>query len=393
MDKKLREELERLRRQVAELEAESCNVSGALRLSEARFSKIFRSSPDWIAISTFEDGRFIDVNDAFLRMTGYRREEVIGRTSDEIELWVNPEERLRMLEVLDEQREITGHEVKFRMKSGEIRIMMRSAEVVDLDGERYIINITRDITERKQAEEEIRKLNSELEQRVNELMEANRELDAFSHTVSHDLKSPLMLIGGLARRLLKASGEADKEALGAIVANVKRMEGLIHDLLVFSRSGRQQLKKEDVDVEGQVRSVFEDLRSLVPERDIRLELGKLLPAYADPSMLRQVFVNLLSNAIKFTRRRETAVIEVDCRKEGDGVLYYVKDNGTGFDSRHAEKLFDVFQRGHGAKEFEGTGIGLSIVQRIVVRHGGRVWAESQQGKGAIFYFTLPAKEH
>ncbi len=367
----------------------------ALRLSEERFSKVFHSSPDWIAISTLSDGRFIDVNDAFLRITGYSREEVIGHTSDELNLWVDPNERSRMIDMLKERREIRDHEAQFRMKSGDIRTMLRSAELIDLEGEPCMINITRDITGRKQAEEEIRKLNRELEQRILELTETNRELDAFSHSVSHDLRAPLVAIGGFARRLLRKHSDdldaAGLDMLNTILANVQNMERLINDLLAFSRSGRQRMNLLDVDMEELVSTVFEELRAIVPGRKVHLKAGKLLPAYADPSLIRQVIMNLLSNAFKFTRTREEAVIEAGSRYDGNDVLYYVKDNGVGFDMRYANRLFDVFQRMHGDEGFEGTGIGLSIVQRIVVRHGGRVWAEGSAGKGAVFYFTLPQK--
>ncbi len=367
----------------------------ALRQSEERFSKIFHSSPDWIAISTLSDGRFIDVNDAFLQITGYSREEVIGKTSAELSLWVDSDARDSMISMLREQHEIRDHEARFRMKSGEIRTMLRSAELIDLEGTPCIINITRDITERKRAEEEIKKLNSELEKRVSELIETNKELDAFSHSVSHDLRTPLVTIGGFARMLLKkhADGlnETGKDMLNAIQVNVRRMERLIDDLLSFSRSGRQKMNLEDIDMDELVRNVFEDLKAIAPGRTIHLTAGKLHPAYADASLIRQVLVNLFSNSFKFTRTREVAVIEVFSRPDGRHILYSVKDNGVGFDMQYEEKLFEVFQRGHDAESFEGTGIGLSIVHRIITRHGGRVWAKGSVGEGAVFYFTLPQK--
>src|SRR5512135_3717975 len=199
----------------------------ALRRSEEKFSKIFRSSPDWIAISAFEDGRLIDVNDTFLKITGYTREEVIGKTSAELGLWVDPEERRRFVELLREKREIRGHEAKFRLKSGEVRIFLRSAELIELDGETCIINITRDITERRRAGEQIKKLNTELQQRIVELTGANKELDAFGHSVSHDLRAPLITIGGFSGRLLKNYSDVldikGKEMLKTIKSNVGKM--------------------------------------------------------------------------------------------------------------------------------------------------------------------------
>ncbi len=370
------------------------NAEEALRRSEEKFSKIFRSSPDWIAISALEDGRLIDVNDAFLLITGYAREDVIGKTSTELGLWVDPEERKRFVELLRENRQLRNHEAKFRLRSGEVRIFLRSAELIELDGETCVINITRDITERRRAGEEIKKLNMELQQRVVELTGANKELDAFNHSVSHDLRAPLITTGGFAARLLKVySGVLDEEGRGMLSvmqSNIKKMEALINDLLAFSRSGRQAMKFEDLDMEGLVRDVFEDLMSGMRGRKVELKIEKILPASADRALVRQAIINLLSNSMKFTRTREKALIEIESRRDGEWVEYCVKDNGVGFDMKDAGRLFDAFQRAHRLDDFEGTGIGLSIVHRVITRHGGSVWAEGKEGHGASFYFTLPA---
>ncbi len=367
----------------------------ALRRSEEKFSKIFRSSPDWMAISTLEDGRLIDVNDAFLRITGYSREEVIGKTSAQLGLWVDPEERRRVVELLREKNEIRNHEARFRLKSGEVRVFLRSAELIELDGETCVINITRDITQQKRASQEIKKLNTELQKRVAELMGANKELDAFGHSVSHDLRAPLVTIGGFSMRLLKNYSDvldaAGREMLKTIQSNVGKMENLINDLLSFSRSGRQAMRLEEVDMRSMVEAVFRELMAGTGGRKVELKMGELLPASADRALIRQVLINLLSNAVKFTRTRREGLIEVGSRREGEWVEYYVKDNGVGFDMKFAKKLFDVFQRAHRAEDFEGTGIGLSIVERIITRHGGRTWAEGKAGEGAAFYFTLSAK--
>ena len=365
----------------------------ALRSSEEKFSKIFHSSPDWMAISALSDGRLIDVNNAFCKITGYARAEVIGKTSFDLGLWVDRKERSRMAEVLRREGRVIDHETRFRMKSGEIRMMLRSAELIELDGETCVINVTRDITERKRAEEQIRTLNSELRQRVTELQEANRELDAFSYTVSHDLRSPLIVIGGFARRLLQSHGRVlgaeGREKLDTIRGNVQKMEELISDLLSFSRTGRQQMSASVVYMEEVVDSIFRELKASAPGRTIDLKKGTLLPVYADKALIRLVLVNLLANAFKFTRPRAAAVIEVESRQENGEVVYCVRDNGVGFDAHDAGRLFDVFQRAHSSREFEGTGIGLSIVQRVITRHGGRLWAEGTKGEGAVFCFTLP----
>lgn len=369
----------------------------ALRASEEKFSKVFRSSPDWIAITTLSEGRFIEVNDAFLNITGYKREEVIGKTSAELNLWVDPEERTRMADLLLERRLIRDHEAKFMLKSGETRTMLRSAELIELEGETCVINVTRDITDRKRSEEKIRRLNRELEQRVKELQEANRELDAFGHSVSHDLRTPLAVIGGFARRLSKGYGDVldkeGKDTLHLIEEKVGKMENLIDDLLALSRLGRRQLKLAEVDLAELVKSAFEEVRATAPGREIELTTGDLPPFFADGSLMRQVFINLLSNAVKFTRPRKTAEITVSCSREGGGTVCCVKDNGVGFSADQAAGLFDVFHRVHRSEDFEGTGVGLSIVRRIISRHCGRVWAEGRPAEGAAFYFFIPEQKN
>ena len=253
---------------------------------------------------------------------------------------------------------------------------------------------------RRQAEEEIRRLNEELEARVKartaELEFANREMEAFSYSVSHDLKAPIRAIQGFSRMLVgEHAAKLDAEGLRllqVVCDNTTLMHHLIDDLLALSRLGRLQIRKSVINLTAMVRQIFDQLRTQTPERDLRLTVGDLPPALGDQSLLNQVMMNLLGNAVKFTKSRETAVIEVGGRTEGKEDIYYVKDNGVGFDERYADKLFGVFQRLHDGEEFEGTGVGLSIVKRIVQRHGGRVWAEGKVGEGATFYFALPKNE-
>ena len=365
----------------------------ALRSSEEKFSKVFQSSPDWIAITTLSEGRFIEVNEAFMNITGYKREEVIGKTSWELSLWVEPEEREKMVNMLRERRIIRDHEAEFRLKSGEMRTVLRSAELIELEGETCVINVTRDITDRKRTEEKIRRLNRELEQRVKELQEANMELDAFGHSVSHDLRMPLVAIGGFARRLTKGYAEVMDERgldmLSLIIDRVEKMEALINDLLALSRLGRKQLKMSEVRLSDLLQQAFDEVSMTAAGRRIELTTGDLPEVLADGPLIRQVFINLLSNAVKFTRPRETAEIAVNCTREGGGTVCSVRDNGVGFSADQAAGLFDVFRRAHRSEEFEGTGIGLSIVRRVIGRHGGRVWAEGKPGEGATFYFFLP----
>ena len=256
-----------------------------------------------------------------------------------------------------------------------------------------------EIKERHRAEDEVRRLNADLERRVEErtveLADAIKQLEAFSYSVSHDLKAPLRAISGYSKILLEDYGpQLELEArahLNSIVRGAERMGQLIQDLLAFSRLGRNKMSSSSIDMDDLARSVFDNLKSDAPERKVECSLQRLPPTRGDRAMIRQVLVNLLSNAIKFTKPAANASIEVGCLgHEADLNIYYVKDNGAGFDMRYSDKLFGVFQRLHSVREFEGTGVGLAIVQRIVQRHGGRVWAEGRVNEGATFHFTLPS---
>jgi PAS domain S-box-containing protein len=260
-----------------------------------------------------------------------------------------------------------------------------------------IMETSNDITERKHRDEEIRGLNQELAGRSMELEATNKELEAFAYSVSHDLRAPLRHMVGYAELLQKKAGAAlddkSRRYMTMILDSAKRMGNLIDDLLAFSRIGRVETQKTSVNLEQLVREALSEVRPETNGRDIVWSIGKLPACYGDRSMLRLVLVNLLSNAIKFTRTRPRAEIEIGCAEGGeDEAVVFVRDNGAGFDMKYVHKLFGVFQRLHQSDEFEGTGIGLATVKRIIHRHGGNVRAEGAVDQGATFYFSVSKPE-
>lgn len=358
----------------------------AVRQSEAKLATAFGSSPDSIMILSLDDGRFVDVNDSFETHSGYSRQEVIGRTPEEVEAWPDSEQRRVLLAELQEQREIRNVEVDFRTRSGKVRSTLVSGAVIEIDGKRHLLAISRDITERKQAEEM-------REQLVEELKAKNDELERFTYTVSHDLKSPLVTLHGFLGLLKKdvADGHAERveRDMERIQSAANTMQHLLEDLLELSRIGRMFNPPEKVLLTPAAHEAAARVTGRLKERDIELTIAEDMPAVvADRPRILQVLQNLIDNAAKFIGDGDDPKIEVGAREDGDEVVCYVSDNGIGIDPRFHEKVFGLFDRLD--KAYDGTGIGLALVDRIMKVHKGRVWVESEgEGHGSTFCFALP----
>lgn len=370
----------------------------ALRTSEDKFKYVFESANVGKSI-TFPSGE-INANKAFADMLGYTPPELQGRTWQELTPADELETTQRVIDsLLKGEKDSARFSKRYIHKNGSC-IWADVSAVMRRDGEGkplHFITTIVDITERKRVEEEIITLNAELERRVAErtaqLQTVNKELEAFAYSVSHDLRAPLRGIDGFTRILVdeyQAQLDDEGKRVCAIIReNTRRMGQLIDDLLAFSRLGRAELNKSIIDMKTMVNSIYYEVTSAELRAGITLQIGDICNACGDPTLMRQVWINLLSNAVKFISKTETPTIRVSCHEEGGKCVYCVKDNGAGFDMKYVNKLFGVFQRLHSAKDFEGTGVGLAIIQRIVNRHGGEVWAEGEVGKGAAFYFSLP----
>jgi PAS domain S-box-containing protein len=340
--------------------------------------------------------RFVRFNRAGEELLGYSRDDLLGKNDydlfpkEEADFFTSKDREVLARGVVGDIPEESMHT---RNKGERILHTKKIAILDERDRPRYLLGISEDITEQKEKEREILRLNAALEQRAIEVEAANKELESFSYSVSHDLRAPLRHINGYVEML---AGDAEstlsseaKRCLQVIADASRQMDQLIDDLLEFSRMGRAELRETRVDLNDLVRETMTHLETETRGRHIAWTIPPLPDVKGDPAMLKQVFGNLLGNAVKFTRPRDMAQIEIGQAGEEDGQrIFFVRDNGAGFDMKYADKLFGVFERLHRAEEFEGTGIGLANVQRIIARHGGRIWAEAAPDKGATFYFTL-----
>ncbi len=498
---------------------EQKRMQQALRESEEKFSIAFHSSPVVIAITTLKDGRYLEVNGSYVQATGYTPEELIGRTATEVNMWVRPKDRARLFRILKEQGRVSNEEFDFRMKSGEVRTWLFSAERIKIAGEPCLIGVSVDITERKRAEEALREREkrfsdiadnarewiwevnakgkytysspviekilgynpeeilekhfydfflpeereelkkaafeafvqkqpikefinknrhkngktvvlltsgvpvidelgnllgyrgvdtditerqraeqalkesmANLERSSNQLKATNKEMEAFSYSVSHDLRSPLRSIDGFSQALMEdyreKLDEKGRDYLGRLRGASQKMGELIDAILKLSRLTRSEMRHVPIDLSALASEIAGQLQETQPERKVKFAIDKELTASGDPQLLRVLLENLLGNAWKFTGKQPKARIEFSMEQNNGKKAYFIRDNGAGFDMTYADKLFGAFQRLHDAAEFPGTGIGLATVQRIIHRHGGSIWAEGSVGKGATFHFTL-----
>ena len=435
-------DLTRLRARISELEQseeDKKKYKGELLKTKAMFEGLFEFAPDAIVVVS-RKGNIIRANKQAERLFGYsatelsdahhemllperfrkkhmkhRRTymtdphirpmgtglELYGRKKDgsefSVDIALGPLKAVEETFVIAVIRDVSEHRkseasLKRALDEMEMEVAERTSALSITNEE-----LLTEIEERKQTEEQLEEYRRDLEEQVTErtaeLMEANKELEAFSYSVSHDLRAPLRQMTGFVELLQKqiADHPNDKihQYLTSMTTASRRMDMLINDLLAFSHIGRKEMQKRKIDLNTIVKEVAGEIQRELKERKIRWEIDDLPDVIGDRALLRLVIVNLLSNAAKFTSTRQQAKIKIACKDEDDKFTCSVTDNGVGFDMKYADRLFGVFQRLHTQEEFEGTGIGLANVHRIITRHGGRVWAEGALGQGATFFFTLP----
>jgi PAS domain S-box-containing protein len=365
-------------------------------ITSAFLSAIVQSSDDAI-IGKDLTGKVVSWNAGAERIFGYTAAEMVGSSIERLVAQDRPDEERLILENARRGETRLYETIRIRKDGSPVDLSLSVSPIRDAPGAIVgVSSIARDITERKRAEEQILRLNADLEHRVQlrtaELTAANQELEAFTYSVAHDLRAPLRHIDAFTRILQEDfAGSFPPEAaqlLETIRRGSENMSRLVNDLLNLAHVGRQEMKRERTSLKHLTTEVITELKRETEGREIEWRVAELPTVEGDPGLLKQVFANLLSNAAKYTRPRQHAIIEIGLRVMNDEQVIYVRDNGVGFNMKYADKLFGVFQRLHRAEEFEGTGVGLAIVERVIKRHGGHIWAEAELDKGATFYFSL-----
>jgi len=370
-------------------------LEGEIKNTSHFLNTILENIPNMIFVKNAEDLRFVRFNRAGEKLLGISREEMIGRNDYDF----FPKEQADAFITKDREVLLKGEvidiaEEPIHTNFGEKWLHTKKIAISDEMGNpQYLLGISEDITDSRNRIEEVKQLNTELEKTIGQLLSANKEMEAFTYSVSHDLRAPLRIIDGFSEILLKDYhdnlDEEGRRTLGVIMSNAKHMGQLIDDLLNLSRLGRTQLSIKEVDMREMVDDVIHALSVMDPQvhkSDIRVH--PLPPCHCDMSLMRQVWMNLISNSVKYSRNNEKPVIKIGCENKNGRAVYYIQDNGVGFNMKYYNKLFGVFQRLHKISEFEGTGVGLALVHRIITRHGGHIWAEAVEHEGAAFYFTL-----
>ncbi|ABE43748.1 ATP-binding protein [Polaromonas sp. JS666] len=367
-------------------------------LAANRFlDSIIENIPNMIFIKDAAELKFVRLNRAGENLLGYSRDQLLGKSDhdffpkNESDHFVAREREVlasgKVLEIAEEPVQTANKGIRL-LRTKKVAVLGENGLAT------HLLGISEDITQQKEMEKEILNLNAILKARAEELEASHKSLESFTSAATHDLRSPLSIIGGYAGLLEKNYAsrldEKGQRYVSIIRDNIKGMAKLIDDLLAFSKLGQREISKASVNMHGLAQQVIEELLQRHPEGSKpRVVLESLPPAQADASLLRQVWVNLLSNAVKYSSRTPNPLIEISGRIDGAEAVYSVRDNGAGFSMDHYDKLFEIFQRLHTDEEFEGNGVGLPIVQRVVTRHGGRVWAEGKVGQGAVFHFALP----
>ncbi len=366
-----------------------------LQASEIRYRRLFEAARDGILILDAVSRKITDANPYMTELLNYSRDDFLGKELWEIGILQDKEASAAAFRQLQENGYIRYEEF-LKTSGGEIREVEFVSNVYEEAGRQVAQCNIRDLTERREAEKEIRRLKDSLERRVlertAELEVVNKELESFSYSVSHDLRAPLRAIDGFSRALLEDYAEQIDEVgqnyLARLCAASQNMAQLIDDLLNLSRVTRSEIRFESVNLSNLAREIAKKLRDSQPKRLVKFSIEEKVIVMGDERLLRIALQNLFDNAWKFTSKRAQAAIAFGQIRQGEKTEYFVRDDGAGFDMAYADKLFGVFQRLHSAKEFDGTGIGLATVQRIVHRHGGYIRAEAKVGEGAAFYFTL-----